>query len=145
MGIGYILVNRTKREKISFLHLPVNTAREIAGHPASAALSTWYLLSRSGDEIAFVDDHSGHSAEGLHEYREMTDTIIGELVDAGILEDRGVSFRDPQEPDLVYIRDLRVCWMNESAHQHPRTGNRKTDLRCRHAGVGERSAVMLAR
>ena len=51
MSIGYELINQTKKEKISFYHLPVNTKKEIAGNPVSASIVSWYILDNQGDEI----------------------------------------------------------------------------------------------
>lgn len=59
MGVGYILVNHTRREQIMFMHIGANKARELAGHPAAAAITTWYLLRHPGDAIAFVSDTYG--------------------------------------------------------------------------------------
>jgi len=75
MSVSYTLVNRTKRELISFQHLPASSAREIAGYPPAAALTAWYFLTRRGDEIAFVgdDDNDPVADESLNEYKEVTD------------------------------------------------------------------------
>ena len=51
MGVGYILVNGTKQELISFAHLPVNTMREIAGNSVSASVTAWYLLNNPATEF----------------------------------------------------------------------------------------------
>lgn len=37
---GFVLINVTKKEKITYLHLPVSTKREIAGNPVSSAITT---------------------------------------------------------------------------------------------------------
>ena len=73
MGVGYILVNQTKKQVIWFAKLPVNTMEEIAGNPASASIVTWYLFQNQGDAIQFVSDtydewpFSEGSREDLHE------------------------------------------------------------------------------
>lgn len=62
MSAGYELINITKKEKISFSHLPVNAMREITGNPVSSAITTWYLMKNSGDEIGSVPDQSYEEA-----------------------------------------------------------------------------------
>lgn len=116
MGVGYILVNRTRREQIAFLHIAATTAREIAGNPAAAAITAWYLLQHPGDEIAFVTDSHGEwpfpggSRRDLDSYSDVTDRVVEQLIEAEILADHGKGFVDPNEPDTVYERDLRNVW-----------------------------------
>lgn len=43
-GAGYELVNHTKKEKISYLHLGTFKKRELASIPTAPAITTWYLL-----------------------------------------------------------------------------------------------------
>ena len=116
MGVGYILVNRTRSEQIMFLHVGATTAREIAGNPAAAAITSWYLLHHQGDDISFVTDSLGDwpfrsgSRSDLHSYAEVTDRIVEQLIEAGVLSDHGKAFVDQDEPDVVYERDLRNAW-----------------------------------
>lgn len=56
MGVEYRLVNITKREKITFIHLPCYKEREIIGNPVSEDIVSWYLLKYRGDEIGFIPD-----------------------------------------------------------------------------------------
>ena len=56
MGVGYCLINKTKKERITYLHLPASKAREITGNSVTSAITTWYLLNNSGDEIGFITD-----------------------------------------------------------------------------------------
>ncbi|MFZ6029857.1 MAG: hypothetical protein ACOYYS_19255 [Chloroflexota bacterium] len=118
MGVGYILVNHTKKEHINFTHIPASTARELAGNPVSAAIVTWYLLENRGDNIAFISDtyddwpFPGHR-EQLSQYTEITDEIVKSLIDAEILVDEGTVWADYNEPGKVYIRALRNCWMDK--------------------------------
>jgi hypothetical protein len=94
MGVGYTLVNQTKKEKLSFLHIPAKAARELAGNPTSAEMIVWYLLENRGDNIAFVSDtyddwpFPGDDKQ-LSGYREMTDKVVDSLVDAEIFVDEG--------------------------------------------------------
>jgi hypothetical protein len=92
MGVGYTLANQTKKEKVSFLHIPAKTARELAGNSVSAAMVAWYMLENRGDNIAFVSDtYDDWPFPGdyrqLSEYIEMTDKVVDSLIDAEILVD----------------------------------------------------------
>jgi hypothetical protein len=116
MGVGYKLVNQTKKEQISFIHIPANTARELAGNPVSAAIIAWYMLENRGDNIAFVSDtyddcpFPTSEKKKLSEYADKTNEVVTSLIDAGILTDDGVSWADEDEPDTVYERALRNTW-----------------------------------
>lgn len=120
MGIGYLLVNQTKKEKVLFAHIPANTKRELAGYPISAAITTWYLLEHIGDNIAFISDtyedwpFKSGSPNDLACYREVTDEVILSLIKAEILRDDGKEVFDVSEPD-VYVRKLSNIWWPESA------------------------------
>lgn len=120
MGVGYILVNHTRREKIMFLHVAASTACEIAGNPAAAAITAWYLLQHPGDDIAFVTDTHGDwpfrsgRVSDLESYAEVTDRVVEQLIEAEVLADCGKSFIDPVKPDTVYVRDLRNVWWTDT-------------------------------
>ena len=118
MSVGYILINQTKRQKVCFLHLPVNSKREIAGNPVGAAIVAWYLLENAGDRIAFVSDSAGEwpfddgsRVESSH-YPDMTDQVVDALIAARIVDDKGHAWFDEHKPDTVFIRDLRNIWMD---------------------------------
>jgi hypothetical protein len=117
MGVGYVLVNHSRCEVITFAHLPVSKARELAGNPVTAALTTWYLLHHSDDRVAFVSDTyadwpfpSGSRAD-LANYTDVTDRVVAELVADGILRDEGIAWADEAEPQTVYMRALQNVWM----------------------------------
>ena len=116
MGVCYSLVNRTRRELIVFAHIPAHKKRELAGNPISAAVTTWYLLEHRGDQIGFVSDEDGDwpfetgSAIELSGYAEVTERVVEQLIEAGVIEDHGFGWSDPDEPESVYIRDLRSIW-----------------------------------
>lgn len=119
MGVGYRLVNQTKREQVLFSHLPVEKKREICGHGVSAAMVSWYLLSNQGDEIQFVSDTyddwpfaSGTEDESL-DYPDRTEALVDELIAAEIVEDWGILWCDEEEPETVFIRDLRNVWLRD--------------------------------
>lgn len=120
MGVGYSLINQTRRECIIFSHVAASTAREIAGNPAAAAIVSWYLLEHPGDAIAFVSDTHGDwpfrggSRADMHDYDEVTAVVVEQLLEQGILSDHGRSYVDDDDPDHVYVRDLRNAWMPDT-------------------------------
>tara|TARA_R110002094_G_scaffold69773_2_gene78669 strand:- start:4031 stop:4405 length:375 start_codon:yes stop_codon:yes gene_type:complete len=117
MGVTYTLINQTRGERIDFAHVGACKARELVGNPVAAAITSWYLLQHSGDAIAFVGDTDGKwpfatgCIEDTYEYREVTDEVVAELLRVGVLADHGLSFVDEDEPDTIFIRDLRNAWM----------------------------------
>ena len=125
MGICYSLYNFTKREKMSLEHMPGGTAREIAGDPATAAVVAWYMLRNRGDHISMIGDieidptdrHWSYPvpAEELASFPDRTDGMVDELIHHGILADHGFLYRDEEEPERWYIRDLRNIWTDGSA------------------------------
>ncbi len=122
MGVGYVLVNTTKREYISFSHLGSNTKRELTGDAVTAAITSWYLLEHPGDNIAFASDSEdgwrgwpfkSGSWDDLRKYREVTDEVVEALIKAEILQDEGKDIFDATEPE-VYVRLLRNIWDTRS-------------------------------
>lgn len=117
MGVGYILVNQTRREVIGFDRLPVSKARELAGNPVSAAITTWYLLQHRGEQIAFVSDTEDDwpfptgSAVDFSGYNDVTDEVVRQLIEASILRDDGIAWVDQTEPESIYYRALTNVWM----------------------------------
>ena len=117
MAIGYVLVNQTRGEVISFAHLPASKARELAGNPVTAAVTTWYLLHHPEDRVAFVSDtyedwpFSSGSRADLANCIDVTDQVIAQLVETGILKDEGIAWADKDEPLTVYMRAVRNVWM----------------------------------
>ena len=115
MSVGYRLINATKREILMFMHLPVNTRREISGYPVASTMVAWYLLHHVGDEVSFVPDDKSFwpfSSVGEKEtesFREVSDEIIQELIDAGLLSDNGIEILDQRDPD-VFLRKLSLVW-----------------------------------
>lgn len=117
MGIGYILINTTKKESITFAHLPASKAWELTINPITSALVTWYLLKNAGDYIAFVPDQydlgdkewplKNVSWKSINEFKEITDQVIAEMIKNNILKDLGRETFDENEPN-VYIRKLEI-------------------------------------
>ncbi|WLQ13547.1 hypothetical protein O5O45_27855 [Hahella aquimaris] len=103
MSVGYEHINQTKKERITFAHLPVSTQNEIVGHPVSATMVCWYLMNNIGDDIQFVSDtyddwpfRSGQRKDYLA-YPDRTDAIIATLVQEGVLQEDGVLYLDKDE------------------------------------------------
>ncbi|OPH47006.1 hypothetical protein BC351_40520 [Paenibacillus ferrarius] len=105
MGQNYVLINKSKKELIGFTHLPAGKARELAGNPVTAAITTWYLLQNSGDNILFVEEE--RIEEG---FADVTNDVIEMLIQNGILQDNGIEVFDEDEPN-IYMRRLENNWM----------------------------------
>ena len=120
MSVCYTLWNATKRERISFAHTNASSAWEIAGQPAAAALAAWYMIQNSGDAISILPEGACPpslrvSTVDPSSLPDRTDHYVDLLIAEGILEDFGFIFRDRDEPDAVYIRDLRNVWNEHDA------------------------------
>lgn len=119
MSVGYALVNKTRREILSFHRLPVSSASEIARDPVAALLTTSYMLRHLGEAIGFVSDTYGEwpfpeGECGAHaRYRDVTDQMVQEMIGEGILRDDGILWRDDDDPGL-YIRKIGIVgWRDE--------------------------------
>ena len=114
MGVGYFLINSTKKEAIDFDHIPVNKMREIAGNTISASIITWYMLNNRGDDIRFIPDSFTDDnfdiTDDIYKYPDVTARVIDELIEADILEDNGMDYVDEDDSSL-YIRRLKNIWM----------------------------------
>ena len=117
MGVGYFLVNYSKKELISFSHIGASTARELAGNPVSAAMTTWYMLQHAGDSVAFLSDTYDEwcfpegNRDEVSDYLDVTDEVVKRLIEAEILVDLGKAWVDGDEPDKIYIRALKNVWV----------------------------------
>ena len=116
MSVGFSLINNTKKEKISFLNLSVNTQNEISGNPAASALVAWYIIENRGDEMQFVSDTYGDwpfqrgKLEDSYGYPDQTEKYIAILIKKGILRDDGFDYIDADEPDSCYTRRITNIW-----------------------------------
>lgn len=109
MGVEYVLINRSKKQQVAFYHLPVGKAKEISGNPVSAAIVTWYLLNNSGDEIQFIS-YEDPAFKEIFDFLDVTDSVINELIENGILLDEGIERFDDEEPE-IFIRNIRNVWL----------------------------------
>lgn len=120
MGVQYILVNQTKNECIHFLHMNGAKAKELAGNPAQAAVVTWYMLTNQGDSIQFVSDtnsawpFSSGSRADLNGYSDVTMKYISLLVEQGILKNDGKLYVDEDDPNNIYVLDLKNVWVGNA-------------------------------
>ena len=117
MGVGYELVNFSRKEFISYAHIPVLKQCELAGNPVSAAITTWYLLEHLGDQISFISDSDEDwpfpgSRDEFRSYQDKTDAVVDQLVNAGILTETSREWEDTDNPDQIYIRGLKNIWMS---------------------------------
>jgi hypothetical protein len=121
MSVGYYLINKTKKEQVTFSHLPAETARELTGNPVTSAITTWYMHKNLGDEISFIPDQyceneyslKGASLDEILDYDDVTNLLIEDLISLGILKDNGVEHLFDDEPE-VYIRRLENIWMDKN-------------------------------
>jgi hypothetical protein len=116
MGIEYILVNETKKEMLSFAHLNGSKMRELVGNNAQSAIVTWYILNNQGDDIQFVSDtlddwpFKTAKTQYIWKYKDKTHELIDILIEQKILKDNGFLYVDDDEPDLIYVRDIKNIW-----------------------------------
>ncbi|TYP78282.1 hypothetical protein [Paenibacillus methanolicus] len=105
MGQNFVLINHSKRELIGFAHLPAGKVRELAGNPVTAAITTWYLLQNSGDNILFTEEELIEDG-----FSDVTNNVIETLIQNGILQDNGIEVFDEEEPE-IYMRKLENVWI----------------------------------
>ncbi len=117
MGETCKIINASKKEQLNFTHIRASTPREFAGNPAAAAIVTWYLNINRGDYIAIVGDYDdserlpfGLTYKEIDSWPDRTDEIVANLIEEQILKDFGRVFEDEEDPNNVYLRDLRNCW-----------------------------------
>lgn len=105
---------------VSFAHLNGNKGRELAGNSAQSSIVTWYLLKNQGDQIQFVSDTNEDwpfgtgTRDKAFSYPDKTEGLVAELIAQGILEDNGFLYIDDEEPNSVYVRDIRNVWSNKT-------------------------------
>ena len=117
MGDQYVLVNHSRREWIGS-NMPFTKASEWVGNPAAGAVVTWYLLQYCNDDIKLV---SKDIDPLLDDYQDNTAAVIAAMIEEGILADYGKSYVDDDEPDFIFIRDLRFRASYLFPHDDPST------------------------
>ncbi len=111
MGVGYILINNTKKEAINYYHLPSSKMKELAGNPITSAITTWYLLNNRDDDIRFIPDTI--IDRDLNSYNDVTSNIIKDLIKEKIIKDDGFEFIDKDDPE-IYIKKYINIWMSKN-------------------------------
>lgn len=112
MALTYHLVNLTRKEIILFSHINASTKRELAGNNAAASIISWYLLEYIGDNIVFINEENKLNLplDDIYKWPDVTNQIVEMLISEGILKDYGRIYEDPDDPDNIFIRDLRNIW-----------------------------------
>jgi hypothetical protein len=111
MSVSYELINGTKQERISFIHLPACTKNELVGCDISASLTTLYMLENIGDNIYFLSDQNNRE---INSYPDVTFEYIKILLDKKIYRDEGFLYVDEDESKSVYIKKYRNIWYEDS-------------------------------
>lgn len=117
MGVQYILVNFTKKEKIDFTHLGQTTKRVLSGSSENSAIVTWYMIENIGDRISMIPDQyekwlffeDSEDNVFSENYKDVTNKIVNQLIEAEILVDKGLSYQDEDDPS-IYERNLKNIW-----------------------------------
>lgn len=111
MGIQYELINITKQETISFVHLNGSKFNELLMNHPQSAITTLYLLNNQGDIIRFISDHDENN-EGWHEkiknYKDVTQNYIDELLERDIFINQGYLYQDEEKPEELYVLNLAL-------------------------------------
>ena len=112
MGVGYRLVNTTKKEIIKYLNLPVEKKGEICSSHVASKITTLYLLENMGDNISFVPDQynekdwplSETKSSDLDDYLEVTEVWLTKAESGGYISGRTKEIIDEDEPELFVWR-----------------------------------------
>ena len=117
MGAWFQLYNFTRRERVG-AHLAASKPREFIWNTGPGAVVLWYLFSHRGDKIAFVSDYDCDEKREffnevvtrklLESFTDKTEETIAAAIAAELIEDHGFTWRDEQEPDQYFIRDVRI-------------------------------------
>ena len=104
MGVGYKLVNIDKKQQVGFYNVDTGTKlRELSGTVIASTIVTYYLLTNTGDRIGFIND-----SDYFTDFVDVTDKIIKELIEKGIIQDNGIIWIDKE--DNLFNRDLTNIW-----------------------------------
>ncbi|MDI9862273.1 hypothetical protein [Flectobacillus roseus] len=117
MGVGHILVNIDKKQLIDFYRVDTGTKlRELSGNTVASTIVTYYLISNIGDQISFINDVESsfiicgkkYQVDFFTNFQNVTEIIIEELIEQGIIQDEGSLWIDKEEN--LYYRDLKNIW-----------------------------------
>lgn len=110
MPVGYQLVNLDKKETIGFARIDIGSSfLELSGTVVFGSLLSYYMLKNIGDKITFANDSEDdfyffgihYTWKDFHDYRNVTEELINELIHSGLYEDRGIIWID-QDENLYY-------------------------------------------
>ena len=101
MGVGYKLGTKL---------------RELSGTVIASTIVTYYLLTNTGDRIGFINDTEyrfvvcgqNYDSDYFTDFVDVTDKIIKELIEKGIIQDNGIIWIDKE--DNLFNRDLTNIW-----------------------------------
>jgi hypothetical protein len=109
MGVGYKLVNVTKKEIVRFFNLPVEKRGEICLHHVASKIVTMYMIDNMGNEISFVPDQYYEEdwplRVGMDEvkgYREVTEELLQKAEKEGFIKGRKKVFVFEDDPNMFY-------------------------------------------
>ncbi|MDI9871892.1 hypothetical protein [Flectobacillus roseus] len=117
MGVGHILVNIDKKQLIDFYRVDTGTKlRELSGNTVASTIVTYYLISNIGNQISFINDVESsfvicgkkYQVDFFTNFQNVTEIIIEELIEQGIIQDEGILWIDKEEN--LYYRDLKNIW-----------------------------------
>ena len=117
MSVGYHLINLDKREEVSStarLHIGT-TFSEITGNQVFGSVLSFYMMTHMGDRVSFINDReeefylfgSRYVWEDFHDFKNVTEEIVAELIADQTIRDEGIEWID-QEDDM-YFRKLALA------------------------------------
>lgn len=120
MGSTYVLLNLSRLEYISFLHMSVAKRGEIMDSAVAALVANYYLLMHPGDHITYIVNWevpptmADGSPFDWQRYEDKTGEVIAALIEHELIKDLGrywVTDTPEDEPNL-YMRKLRfIGWV----------------------------------
>ena len=117
MGVGYKLVNIDKKQQVGFYNVDTGTKlRELSGTVIASTIVTYYLLTNTGERVGFINDTEyrfvvcgqNYDSDYFTDFVDVTDKIIKELIEKGIIQDNGIIWIDKE--DNLFNRDLTNIW-----------------------------------
>ena len=99
---------------IDFYRVDTGTKlRELSGNTVASTIVTYYLLSNIGNQISFINDVESsfvicgkkYQVDFFTNFQNVTEIIIEELIEQGIIQDEGILWIDKEEN--LYYRDLK--------------------------------------
>lgn len=114
MPVGYRLINIDKHETISFAYIDSGASLwELTNTVISSTVITYYLLRNIGNRVTVVNDCESQfnlfgsivTWDDIHQYADMTNELIDNLIQEQILEEDGIIWIDKEEN--LYFRNLK--------------------------------------